>query len=53
MERLPSSLDKILGEPGEIEADRYEFIKQGMEQMEDLILIPTVKINVRAGEHGL
>ena len=51
LERLPSGLDKIPGEPGEIEADRYDLIKQGIEQQDQLILVPGVKVNVRAGEH--
>lgn len=52
-ERLPSSLDKIPGDPGEIEADRYDLIKQGIEENEALILVPGVRINVRAGEQSL
>lgn len=44
--RLPSALDKIPGEPGCIEADRYEFIKQGIEQSADLVVVPGVKLSL-------
>ena len=50
MARLPRGLDNIPGEPGEIEADRYALIKQGIEQSDTPLLVPGVKINLRVGE---
>ncbi len=53
IERLPSDLDKIPGDPGEIEEDRFDLLKQGIEEFENLIMVPNVKINVKAGEPNL